>query len=86
MFENLSRRELKVLDLLAHGYSNRQISEKLNIALPTVREHVSNIYTKTYNSLKTGSNERLTIRIRLILHYLKHIKVISSDWGVAENE
>ena len=42
----LSRRELEVLQLIARGYNNVQIGEELFIAESTVKKHVSNIYTK----------------------------------------
>ncbi len=44
--EQLSRRELEVLQLIAKGYNNLQIGEELFIAESTVKKHVSNIYMK----------------------------------------
>lgn len=44
--EQLSKRELEVLQMMAEGMGNRQISEKLFIAEQTVRNHVSMIYSK----------------------------------------
>ena len=44
--EQLSRRELEVLQLIARGLNNVQIGEELYIAESTVKKHVSNIYTK----------------------------------------
>jgi LuxR family maltose regulon positive regulatory protein len=46
LFEPLSDRELQVLRLIAAGASNQQIADKLVIALPTVKRHISNIYGK----------------------------------------
>jgi len=46
-FDDLSRRELEVLGLLAEGKSNRDIAEALCISLPTVASHVRHILTKT---------------------------------------
>lgn len=43
---NLSSRETEVLELLAEGFSNQEIAEKLFISLSTVKSHISNIYTK----------------------------------------
>ena len=53
--KDLSRRELEVLKLLAEGYDNRQISEQLCIAEQTVKNHVSEIYSKlgTHSRIKT---------------------------------
>ncbi len=42
----LSNRELEVLRLLAQGMTNKEIAEKLIVALRTVDSHVSNIFTK----------------------------------------
>ncbi len=42
----LSQRELEVLHLIAQGLSNREISEKLFLALDTVKGHTRRIYGK----------------------------------------
>lgn len=42
----LTDRELEVLRLVAHGRSNREISDRLTISEATVRTHVSNILAK----------------------------------------
>ncbi len=46
LVEPLSERELEVLRLIAAGYSNRAIAERLVIALGTVKRHINNIYGK----------------------------------------
>lgn len=46
LIEPLSVRELKVLELLALGLSNREISERLFIALSTVKGHNQRIFDK----------------------------------------
>ena len=46
LVEPLSKRELDVLQLLANGYTNRQIAQKMVISLNTVKTHNSNIYSK----------------------------------------
>ena len=38
---HLSRRQLQVIQLRANGYMNKQIADKLEIRLDTVKEHVS---------------------------------------------
>jgi NarL family two-component system response regulator LiaR len=45
-FEPLSPREREVLDLIARGYSNRQIAGELIISELTVKTHVSSILSK----------------------------------------
>jgi DNA-binding CsgD family transcriptional regulator/pimeloyl-ACP methyl ester carboxylesterase len=44
---DLSGREIEVLQLLASGFSNREIASDLAISTNTVMRHVSNIYAKT---------------------------------------
>jgi LuxR family maltose regulon positive regulatory protein len=44
--EPLSQREFEVLRLIAQGLSNREIGEQLVLALPTVKGHNRNIYSK----------------------------------------
>jgi DNA-binding NarL/FixJ family response regulator len=45
-FPMLTDREREVLDLVASGYSNTQIARRLVLSDKTVRNHVSNIFTK----------------------------------------
>ncbi|HRI58049.1 MAG TPA: response regulator transcription factor [Anaerolineae bacterium] len=49
----LTEREMDVLRLLAHGYSNRQIAYQLTICEGTVRVHVSNILSKLHIANRT---------------------------------
>jgi LuxR family maltose regulon positive regulatory protein len=46
LVEPLTDREVEVLQLLAKGLSNREISQRLFISLPTVKSHTGNIYGK----------------------------------------
>ena len=46
LIEPLSQRELEVLNLLAEGLSNQEISSKLHISISTVKGHTSQIYGK----------------------------------------
>lgn len=43
----LSDRELQIVELVAGGLTNLEISEKLEISKRTVDNHISNILTKT---------------------------------------
>ena len=43
----LSHREIEILELVATGLTNQDISEKLEISKRTVDNHISNILTKT---------------------------------------
>jgi DNA-binding CsgD family transcriptional regulator len=42
----LTTREIEVLDLVAQGFTNLQIAEKLVISTHTVNRHLTNIYSK----------------------------------------
>jgi len=56
--EPLSERELEVLQLIAQGFSNREIAEQLYLALPTVKGHNRNIYSKLQVSRRTEAVAR----------------------------
>lgn len=43
---SLSPRQTEVLSLIAQGYSNKEIARKLDTALPTIKNHVANIFEK----------------------------------------
>jgi DNA-binding NarL/FixJ family response regulator len=45
-FPELSEREREILDLIAQGANNSEIASKLVISPKTVRNHVSNIFSK----------------------------------------
>jgi DNA-binding NarL/FixJ family response regulator len=45
-FPDLSDRELEILELIARGMSNQQIVDRLVISPKTVRNHISNIFSK----------------------------------------
>ncbi|MGH8888850.1 MAG: response regulator [Acidothermaceae bacterium] len=46
LFPELSDREREVLELVARGLSNTEITRKLVVSPKTVRNHVSNVFTK----------------------------------------
>ena len=46
LIEPLTERELEVLRLVAQGLSNREISERLFLALSTVKGHTRRIFDK----------------------------------------
>jgi len=53
--EPLTRKEIKVLELLAQGYSNSALAEKLFVSESTVRTHLRNINIKLKASNRTQS-------------------------------
>lgn len=46
LIEPLSKRELEVLHLIADGYSNQAIADRLVVALGTVKTHTASLYRK----------------------------------------
>jgi DNA-binding NarL/FixJ family response regulator len=59
--EDLTTRELEVLQLICDGYRNKQIAERLSIAETTVNFHIKNLVSKL------GANDRthaVTIALR----------------------
>lgn len=60
----LSPRELQVVELVAAGLTNEQISEQLDISKRTVDNHISNIFAKT------GTNNRVAL-VRWALNWGK---------------
>jgi LuxR family maltose regulon positive regulatory protein len=53
LLEPLTRKELRVLQLLAEGYSNAAIAEKLFVSDSTVRTHLRNLNSKLYARSRT---------------------------------
>ncbi len=58
LIEPLSQRELEVLQLVAQGLSNREISERLFLALDTVKGHNRRIYGKLQVQRRTEAVAR----------------------------
>jgi DNA-binding NarL/FixJ family response regulator len=46
LFEDLTPREMKVMELLIKGLANKQIADALSISEYTVKDHLKRIYTK----------------------------------------
>jgi len=58
LIEPLSQRELKILQLIAQGLSNREISERLFLALDTIKGHNRRIYDKLQVQSRTEAIAR----------------------------
>jgi len=59
-FPELTEREREVLHLIAQGHSNTEIADQLLLSLKTVRNHVSNIYSK----LQVADRAQAIVRAR----------------------
>ena len=59
-FPELTEREREILTLIAQGYTNAAIAEKLVLSPKTVRNHVSNIFSK----LQVADRAEAIIRAR----------------------
>lgn len=60
VFPDLTEREREILNLIAHGYNNAGIARELVISIKTVRNHVSNIFSK----LQVADRAEAIIRAR----------------------
>ncbi|MEM9327658.1 MAG: response regulator transcription factor [Bacteroidota bacterium] len=49
----ISQRELEVLQQMSHGFSNKEIADKLFIAESTVKTHVSSLLVKLHAKRRT---------------------------------
>jgi LuxR family maltose regulon positive regulatory protein len=58
LIEQLSQRELEVLQLVAQGLSNREISERLYLALSTIKGHNRIIFNKLQVQRRTEAVAR----------------------------
>ena len=54
----ISRREYEVLQLIAQGLSNREISQKLFVSTNTVKTHSSNLFAKLNARRRTQAVKR----------------------------
>ncbi|WP_448702682.1 response regulator transcription factor [Mucilaginibacter sp. AW1-3] len=54
---NLSRRELEVLQLMAEGLSNQEISERLFVSLNTIKTHSQKLFEKMEVKRRTQAVE-----------------------------
>ena len=60
IFPELSDREGEILGLIAQGYKNAEIAERLVLSAKTVRNHVTNILSK----LQVADRTQAIIRAR----------------------
>jgi DNA-binding NarL/FixJ family response regulator len=60
VFPELTERELQVLNLIAQGYNNTEIADRMTLSQKTVRNHVSNIFSK----LQVADRAQAIVRAR----------------------
>ena len=58
----LTIREREMLDLLAKGYSYKEIADQLSISFETVRTHIHNIYEKLHVQSRTEALNKVSPR------------------------
>jgi DNA-binding NarL/FixJ family response regulator len=61
--ENLSTREREVLDLLVHGFSNKEIAERLSVTVEAIRWHLKRIYQKLHVHSRTSAALKASRRL-----------------------
>jgi len=59
-FPELTVREREVLDLVARGLDNTSVSRRLDLSSKTIRNHLSNVFTK----LQVADRSQAIIRAR----------------------
>lgn len=60
--KRLTKREIEVLKYLIHGFTNRQIAERLVVTTATIKAHVSSILHKA------GVKNRLELALYATAH------------------
>ena len=63
---NLSKRESQVLVFVVQGYTNKEISKKLNISVHTVKAHVSSLLSKF------NVEDRVSLAVNTVRQCLKN--------------
>jgi len=66
--KRISKREWDIIELICHGFSNKQIASSLYISETTVKTHVSNILAKL----------DLHDRMQIIVHYYSRFSAITA--------
>jgi DNA-binding NarL/FixJ family response regulator len=64
--DEMTPRELEVLELMAEGRSNRFIAQELVVTVPAVERHITSIFAK----LGLSSNSADHRRVLAVLRYL----------------
>jgi ATP/maltotriose-dependent transcriptional regulator MalT len=54
----ISKREYEVLELMAKGFSNQEIADKLFVSLNTIKTHSSNLFLKLEAKRRTQAIQK----------------------------
>lgn len=57
--EKLTPREREVLELVAHGFINKEIADRLSVSVEAIRWHLKNIYAKLHVHSRTEAALKL---------------------------
>lgn len=74
--DQLSTKEMQVLEKIAQGLNNKAIAEEMFIGERTVEKHISAIFVKL--NLSTGQDQATHRRVQAVLLYLAHVG--GSSW------
>lgn len=66
--DRLTSRELQVLDLMAQGYSNLAIRERLGLSPKTVEAHVRNLFAKLELEPRPDEHRRVMAAVTYLGH------------------
>lgn len=61
--EKLSPREREILNLIAPGFSNKEIADQLNISIESIRWHLKNIYHKLHVRSRTEAASKVRSQV-----------------------
>ncbi len=62
--DGLTAREAELLELLSGGLSNKEIAQKTNLAVGTVRNHLENIFRKLHVRCRTEAAAKYLLRTK----------------------
>lgn len=67
---SLTPREKEIMELVAEGLGNEEITAKLCITYTTLKTHLSNIYQK-YGLFSSNAKDKSAMRVRAVLQFQK---------------
>lgn len=70
-FNELTKKELETLDLLARGYDFKEIAEIMKVSITTIKTHLDSIYDKCNVKGSKSKMQKSSDKILLVLNYLQ---------------